>query len=148
MSSSSVPVKTATEQHLQMGPKKDKQKSKFKCPYYNRGFFKHGEECLKNHPDKVCEDPDCFSVDCDKRHPNPCKFGKRCIFRRKNICLYSHVTTAADNGKTADLENISNKKIEALEKKRKKKIDNIIEKKFAAKFIQFENKLCNLQKDL
>ena len=130
-----------------MGPKKDKNKSKLKCPYYNRGFCKHGEECPKNHPDKVCEDTDCFSDDCDKRHPNPCKFGKRCVFKRKKICVYSHVTTGSDDGKVDALENKFNKKFEVLENKTDE-IYNTIEQKFADKFKQFETKICNLQKDL
>ena len=102
ISSVSVQFQTPTEQHLsKMGPKKDKSKEKLqtktiKCPYYDRGYCKYGEECFKIHPDKVCEKPNCFSDKCDKRHPNPCKFGQSCTYNKNNICLYSHVTTASD----------------------------------------------------
>ena len=102
-----------------MGPKKDtnKEKVKVKCPYFNRGFCKKGEECLKHHPDKVCKDPNCFSDDCEERHPNPCKFGNRCVFQRKKICLYSHVTTSSDDGNLNTLEKKFKTKFEALEQK-------------------------------
>ena len=59
---------------LQMGPKKDRpepQTKTIKCSKYDRGFCKYKEECLKIHPDKVCEDANCFSDKFDKRHPNP-----------------------------------------------------------------------------
>ena len=77
---------------IQMGPKKsDKTKIKsIKCPYYDRGYCKHGDECFNRHPAKVCEDEDCFGENCEKRHPNPCKFGIRCAYNRKNVCSYLH----------------------------------------------------------
>jgi hypothetical protein len=81
----------------EMGPKKDKTKDNSrnknkKCVYFNRGYCRNGESCRDNHPDKVCPDPNCFEESCELRHPNPCKFGPRCHFNRKKICLYSHAT--------------------------------------------------------
>ena len=104
-----------------MGPKKDKaaekpQTKKIKCQNYDRGFCKYGEECSKIHPDKVCKEPNCFSDKCDKRHPNPCKFGLRCKFNRRNVCLYSHdVTTASDDEKFKAFENKFDKKFTLIE---------------------------------
>ena len=81
-----------------MGPKKNKQdspksKNLKKCSYFDRGYCKHSDKCFNFHPekDKICEDSNCLNVDCDLRHPNPCKFGARCIFRKKNECLLLYV---------------------------------------------------------
>ena len=80
-----------------MGPKKDLKNDKvriknIKCPYYDRGFCKFGDTCYNKHPDKVCNDNNCSGENCEKRHPNPCKFGMRCNYNNKNACFYSHVT--------------------------------------------------------
>ena len=134
ISSVSVQFQTPTEQHLsKMGPKKDKSKEKLqtktiKCPYYDRGYCKYGEECFKIHPDKVCEKPNCFSDKCDKRHPNPCKFGQSCTYNKNNICLYSHVTTASDD------ENKLNKKFTVIENQATgmiNKFEKIIDEKYS-----------------
>ena len=95
-----------------MGPKKDQLRIKtIKCPYNNRGYCKFGDECTNKHVDKVCNDRDCIEEVCDKRHPNPCKFGLRCKHNRKKLCSYSHVTFASDDGKIVALE----KKFDVLE---------------------------------
>ena len=101
-----------------MGPKKQQNSDKsktIKCTYYDRGFCIFGEKCTNKHPDKVCDDPNCYEENCDKRHPNPCKFGIRCNFNRKQICLYSHVTFASDDTKINALSKKLNKKFETLE---------------------------------
>ena len=64
----------------------------------------HGDNCLNKHPDKVCNDINCTEDQCDKRHPNPCKFGMRCKFNKKKVCSYSHVTFASSDEKTDVLE--------------------------------------------
>ena len=135
-----------------MGPKKDKSKEKpqtkkIKCPNYDRGYCKYGEECFKIHPDKVCEEPDCFNDQCDKRHPNPCKFSLRCTFYRKNICLYSHVTTASGHENFNALENKFNKKFTVIENQANGMI-NKFEKIINDKFTQFESQIGNLRNDL
>ena len=95
-----------------MGPKKDQLRIKTtKCPYNDRGYCKFGNECNNKHVDKVCNDRDCTEEVCDKRHPNPCKFGLRCKHNKKKLCSYSHVTFASDDGKINALE----KKFEVLE---------------------------------
>ena len=145
--------KTATEQHLfQVGPKKDKVKEKptsqtIKCVNYGTGYCKFGEECFKIHPDKVCEDQHCFSDKCDKRHPNPCKFGPRCKFNRNKICLYSHVTSASDDEKFNTIENKFNKKFALLENQ-PNEIINKHEKSIDDKFTQFEKEISNLRNGL
>ena len=119
-----------------MGPKKDKQnvKSKdkpVKCKFFDRGYCKHGEDCLKTHPDKVCEDTNCLNQNCDNRHPNPCKFGNMCLFRRKNMCLFSHVTTVPDDENVKALDKKFNKMFEVLEnqnKEMKANMEKIIQK--------------------
>ena len=88
-----------------------------KCLYFDRGYCKYGDSCQNQHPDKDCSVPICFDENCAMRHPNPCKFGLRCKFKQKNVCLYSHVTLAndEDNGKIKELE----RKIINLEKENK-----------------------------
>ena len=71
---------------------KDKTKPP-KCSFYDIGYCKYGDECVKRHSKKVYIDEDCYG---DKRHPNPCKFGKRCKHNRNNICLYAHATPSDD----------------------------------------------------
>ena len=102
-----------------MGPKKEQKSDKIrikitKCPYYNSGFCKYGDDCYNKHPDKVCEDQDCSGEKCDKRHPNPCKFGFKCKYNMKNVCLYLHVTFASGDGKIDALAKQFNKKFEDL----------------------------------
>ena len=90
-----------------MGPKKSKVKANsrnksVKCWYYNRGYCSNGDDCEEKHPDKVCADEDCFEDNCENRHPNPCKFGSRCEFHRKKICLNSHDNPANQNDKRCE----------------------------------------------
>ena len=73
---------------------------------------KHGDDCYFKHPDKVCGDQDWSGENCEKRHPNPCKFGFRCKYKRENVL---HVTFASDDGKFDALANKFNKKFEDLE---------------------------------
>ena len=90
--------RTAGEQHLKtMAPKKSQTKQTSKnerCPYNNRGYCKSKDNCDKKHSDKVCEDSNCKEEFCENRHPNPCKFGIRCQFNKKNECMYMHDTLA------------------------------------------------------
>ena len=128
-----------------MGPKKAKAKEKpdsqfQKCQYYDRGFCNKGNECTKYHSDKVCQDLNCFEDNCMDRHPNPCKFGNRCKFHRKNLCLYSHVTIVSDDEKFKALQNKLDKKFETQCKEMKKTVEKIITEK--------EKLIDNLRKDL
>ena len=117
-----------------MGPKKDKTKNKInsnKCPFFDRGYCKNRDECDKKHPDKVCDDNNCYGENCnDKRHPNPCKFGTRCKFNRKKECLFSHVTSSCDDDKINALEMKFKKEFDIL-KKQFKEMQNVLENKDA-----------------
>ena len=83
-------------------------------------YCKHGDECFNKHPAKVCEDEECFGENCEKRHPNPCKFGIRCTYNRKNVCSYLHATFVPNDGKVEAFVNEINKKFDILENKLKK----------------------------
>ena len=83
---------------------------------------------MKKHPDKVCDNTDCSENNCDKIHPNPCKWGYRCGHNRKGSCLYSHVTIASDDGKLEALKKEFEKKFEVLEV-RNKEIENNLKQK-------------------
>ena len=92
-----------------------KKKTPKICPYNNRGYCKAKEECENVHSDKVCEDQDCPENNCDKRHPNPCKYGLRCTFNKKRECMYLHVTTAMHDGKIEVIDRKFEHKFETLE---------------------------------
>ena len=69
-----------------MGPKINKKSEK--CPYYNRGYCRNGENCDQEHPDKVCPASNCFDDKCQHRHPNPFKFSYRCKFNMKRYVYF------------------------------------------------------------
>ena len=114
-----------------MGPTKNQNKDDFritakKCQFYDRGYCRYKEKSTNKHPDKVCDDPNCSVDKCDKIHPNPCKYGPRCRFSKKKLCLYSHDTLVCDDSKMDALA----KKVEAFEKQisvLSKKLDNFVE---------------------
>ena len=135
-----------------MGPKKNKVKEKpqdehDKCVYYNTGYCKNGEDCSKIHPETNCEDQDCFDDKCEKRHPNPCKFGRRCRRNRKKICLYLHANTDYDHENFKTLENKFKNKFTVIEKQTEG-LQNSFEKLIDDKFTHFEQQINNLRKDL
>ena len=110
-----------------MGSRKTNQEGlrmkNIKCVHFNRGYCKFGDKCQNKHPDKVCNNKDCFNENCDFRHPNPCKYGPRCFYQKK-VCLYSHQNLPCDetNSKFEELE----KKILAIEKQIKVVRKNLI----------------------
>ena len=117
-----------------------------KCQYYDSGYCKYGDKCNKIHPDKVCNDENCIGENCDKRHPNPCKFGVRCKHNKKKKCSYSHVTFASDDEKINDLE----KKFEYLENK-VREIENVLterNERSNLKITNFEKKIQDMENKL
>ena len=55
------------------------------------GYCKHGDRCWKRHIQAKCERQECDARQCDKRHPQECKYYrdyKRCKFG--DYCLYDH----------------------------------------------------------
>ena len=75
-----------------------------KCQYHDRGYCTHCDKCNNKNPDKVCHNINCREDQCDRRHPNPCKFGMRFKFYKKKVCSYSNVTFAFSDEKTDALE--------------------------------------------
>ena len=113
-----------------MPPKKAKpkqvvtKKTPQKCHHNTRGYCKAKDDCANEHSDKVCEDPDCLEDNCKYRHPNPCKYGFRCRFNKKEECMYLHedsitnvVEIKALKTKFETLENIMKKMATDLETK-------------------------------
>ena len=81
-----------------------KSKGSEKCEHFNRGYCKFQNNCEKKHNDEVCKNIDCDEDKCEMRHPNPCKFGFRCRFNKKDKCLFSHDTSALDDIKLETLQ--------------------------------------------
>ena len=69
------------------------------------------------------------------------------LFRRKNIYLFSHVTTVPDDSNVKALEKKFSRKTEVLEN-HTKEIQSNMEKEISEKFTKFETQMNNLQKDL
>ena len=69
------------------------------------------------------------------------------LLRQKNIFLYSHVTTVADDVNIKALENKFNKNFEVLENQARE-TTTTFESRFTEKCKLFESQIDNLQKDL
>ena len=57
----------------------------------------------------------CTEDECEKRHPNTCKFGPRCQFNKNNECFYLHVTLASDDQQIEALKAHFNSKFTKLD---------------------------------
>ena len=133
-----------------MPPKKSQKKvaaKTSKCNFNNRGYCRLKDECDNKHTNKVCNDLDCDEDECDMRHPNPCKFGLRCKFNKKQVCMYLHLTPAASDEHGEKFDKIE-KKIKEIEKKSTITVDNVLAKQIEDKFTYFESQISNLKKDL
>ena len=140
-----------------MPPKKaqkketEKKKKSEKCKYFNRGYCKLKDQCENLHDDKVCEDLDCNESDCDKRHPNPCKFGPRCQFKRRKECLYLHVTLVPNDDATEALNQKFTKLFKQLEReieKRDSEINLLKGKLISLEGLDNINGVSDMKKDL
>ena len=133
-----------------MPPKTSQNKEKKtpdKCPFNNRGFCKQKKDCNNKHSDNVCDDFDCDEVNCDERHPNPCKFGPRCKFYKKNECMYLHVTLASNDEQFKALNQQIDEKLRYIENQTSATIETSFAKQIEDKFTNFESQLTNLRKD-
>ena len=111
------------------------RKTNIKCAHFDRGYCKFDQKCKK-----VCNDKDCINETCDFHHPNPCKYGPRCKFYQKKVCLYSHerLQCEENSNKLEELE----KKILAIEKNKtsKKESNQDILEKMEKKLVELERK--------
>ena len=125
-----------------MPPKKSqkketvKKKTSEKCKFHNRGYCNLKEECENKQSDKVCDDLDCSEIECNKRHPNPCKFGHRCKFNKKNECMYLHVTLAFNDENFQALNRNFNKHFEKPESCMKQMLIYLEQKDSAIKLLK------------
>ena len=155
-----------------MGSRKTNQEGSriknIKCVHFDRGYCKFGEKCKNKHPDKVCNDKDCTNDNCDFCHPNHCKYGPICKFYQKKVCLYSHVKFPCEENisKIEELEkkilaiekvNKTSKKesnqdilekLEDLERKCQRNVDNDLVKQVEKKIDTFEKQMNNMRKEL
>ena len=134
-----------------MPPKTVKKKPSEKCKFFNRGYCKNKEACENLHNDKVCDDLDCDEKNCDKRHPNPCRFGPRCQFKKRKECLYLHVTLVPNDGAIEALNlKFTNtfKKLEQDLEQKDLEIESLKGKMKNLEDLLSENKFKNMRKDL
>ena len=79
------------------------------CLFFKFGYCKREERCNKIHLKEECLEEVCFTKNCNKRHPRPCKFYNRIGFcKYDSKCMFKH--------KLPKNEEKQNEKIEALEK--------------------------------
>ena len=90
------------------------------CTFNKYGHCKFGVKCRQFHTKEVCENENCDSARCSKRHPRKCKFYERyqrCKFTE--FCSYSHKTT--EFSVNEDLLEDMKSRLETLEKDMKEK---------------------------
>ena len=98
------------------------------CRYNQRGLCKYGERCKRQHIYEECNDDECKSILCTKRHPLLCNFYVQNGFCRfKERCAFAHRKTKAENETQklsievaklkAEIENIKHEKGVSLTKK-------------------------------
>ena len=72
---------------------KDKMEGDKLCPFYNVGFCKFKDNCVKIHPKDDCLNTNCKRKRCMKRHRKLCKYEQHCRrFKKSNSCEFKHVT--------------------------------------------------------
>ena len=62
------------------------------CSHNKFGFCKFGNFCRKRHIEELCNNKDCETNFCEKRHPRSCRFYSefgRCKFGE--FCRFKHV---------------------------------------------------------
>ena len=80
----------------------------------------------------------CFEDNCENRHPYPCKFGSRCKFNKKKICLYSRDNPANQIDKRCE-------EVEKIVNVLQKENENIT-KQFTHFALKMEKKLETVEK--
>ena len=64
---------------------------KMKCYSNNGGCCKYKKFCKDEHPSKRCQERNCQSTKCEKRHPKPCRnYFLRRFCRFGSDCSFSH----------------------------------------------------------
>merc|ERR1712240_341975 len=82
------------------------------CLYNNTGYCKFKDHCRYKHYKTICEKSICRDIECKKRHPRTCRYGKNCKFNTQNACAYKHeINNLSDNEETKKLT----EKIETIE---------------------------------
>ena len=62
------------------------------CSYFQTGFCKFGDQCIKQHVQEICLKLNCKPSNCRQRHPKECKhFSILQICRFGDSCSYKHV---------------------------------------------------------
>ena len=73
------------------------------CPFYNVGYCKYKDKCLKHHENKECHDTSCRRKKCSKRHRRPCKYGNKCTYFKRSTFEFKHeesgILLAYDRGR-------------------------------------------------
>ena len=65
------------------------------CGYFQTGFCKFGEICIKQHVKEICLKINCKPSDCRKRHPKLCKhFSLKQTCRFGDLCAYKHIISS------------------------------------------------------
>ena len=61
-----------------------------KCQYFDQGYCKEKNNCIKLHPSVDCIGQ-CKDIKvCSKRHRQICKNGDTCMFNESQSCEFKH----------------------------------------------------------
>ena len=89
------------------------------CKYNQTGFCKFNEHCRNRHEDEICGNSKCDNMECEKRHPRPCKYYLLYDFCKfGDNCAYLH-KEREDKTVMKDLKNrleVAEDRIKCLEK--------------------------------
>ena len=89
------------------------------CKYNQTGFCKFKEHCRNRHEAEICGNSKCEKMECEKRHPRPCKFYLLYNFCKfGDNCAYRH-EEREDKTFMKDLKNrleVAEERIKCLEK--------------------------------
>ena len=65
------------------------------CGYFQTGFCKFGERCIKQHVQEICSKLNCKPSDCRKMRPKLCKhFSLQQICKFGYSCAYKHIISS------------------------------------------------------
>ena len=68
-----------------------------KCSYFDKGFCKLKEQCLKKHPTSDCQGQCYDKKMCPSRHRVACKNKEKCIFLSSQACEFLHNENALES---------------------------------------------------
>ena len=115
------------------------------CEFYKYGHCKFLERCRKKHIKEVCENINCEIIDCQRRHPKPCRFFQMYGHCKFEYCSYGH-TDSKEMMKLKELKlalEVKSQDIQILRNSLADQTEQI--KSLESKLIETSRQVANLQ---